>query len=231
MLLACDFPPVHPMFANHAVARYDDDRSPIDSLTSGQQIDEVRIGRTKYQFRVATRGFFLPAGPTSTGEFYVDGFSPDIVGRGQSPSAARKNWEEEFHQDFQRLYAMRGWEMNSTDKRRWQRINEWIDVDLYRNTTLIVAREIGRITRLSPHKRLIQWIDGRKERFEFGKVPGPFAAYELGTWFEAQVQRDGLSGRLRSILSSQKIDSLDALPANGHTQNHGQVDELAQATL
>lgn len=235
MLLAYAIPPDQPMFANHALmAMVAETSSPISSLTSGVPIDSVSIGKTKYQFRVPSLGYFLPMGSPNSPAFFVNAFGSDFVGHGASPSDAKRSWEEEFHREFQRLFAMRDWEMDASDRRRWERIQNWIDVELYRSTTPLVGREIGQILSTDPGRRKIQWVDGRREAFDLEIVPGHFVAIRPGMWFEAQVERDAVSGQLRQILSSQRIESLDHYTPNALKEQHeayGKTDQLPDAML
>ena len=223
MILAMNAQPTHPNYSRQSVTLAESDSCGGSlggfSVASGISIEEIRIGHTVYPLRSPTRAFYFPVRATALGKFLVEGFSPKFSGEGTSLVTARTDWEENVHLAFQRLYAMRNFEMTEADRENWTFLTERIDVDLYRNMTPLVGREIGKVISAESGRHRIRWVDGSPEVFTLGQVPGSFAAYKAGAWFEAQVVRDRQSGRLVEILSAQRITSLDGItPA--------EVDEL-----
>jgi len=129
------------------------------------------------------------------------------VGRGASPELARQEWKRCFHAEFQRLYAMRPFEMAEDDRSKWQSLVNLVDVVDYRMSTPTTLQEIGCVRH--PHASYpsqMCWIDGREERFDLDQVPSQMAGFKPGQWVEAAVERDA-AGRLLRILHVQKIST------------------------
>lgn len=130
-------------------------------------------------------------------------------GRGETPALARQEWACLLHADFQRLYAMRPFEMSEADLRRWQSLLRIIDVSQYRESTPVSLREIGQVrwdTRPYPYK--IQWIDGRYDLIELNLVPPELAGCKPGQWVEADVRRHPRTGCLVQIDHVQRIATI-----------------------
>jgi hypothetical protein len=215
MILAISSEPVPSDYAprpvTHAISNLRDGSLGGFSVASEILIEEIRIGTTVYALRVPTRGYFLPPRATRGGKFWVDGFSPKFAGAGETVLTARTDWEETVHLEFQQLYAMREFEMGDADRETWGLLAERIDVELYREMTPLIGREIGKVIAATPGRRRIQWLDGMSDDYTLSQVPGAFAAYKAGAWFEAQVVRNPLDGRFMEILSAQRITSLDSI--------------------
>jgi hypothetical protein len=215
MILAISAQPTPPDYAREPVTQVMPD-SQLSSLggfsvASEILIEAIRIGQTVYPLSAPTRGFFVPPRPTGGGKFWVDGFSPRFAGGGETLLTARTDWEENVHLEFQRLYAMRDFEMTEADRDSWALLAGRIDVDLYREMTPLIGREIGKVVAATPGRRRLQWLDGTSDEFTLSQVPGAFAAYRPGSWFEAQVVRNPQTGRFMEILSAQRITSLDGI--------------------
>jgi hypothetical protein len=200
-----------PRSVTHAIPNLRESSLGGFSVASEILIEEIRVGPTVYPLGAPTRGYFLPPRATCGGKFWVDGFSPKFAGEGETVLTARTDWEENVHSEFQRLYAMRDFEMSDADRETWGLLAERIDVELYREMTPLIGREIGKVMAATPGRRRIQWLDGMSDDFTLSQVPGAFAAYKAGSWFEAQVVRNPLNGRFMEILSAQRITSLDAI--------------------
>jgi hypothetical protein len=130
-------------------------------------------------------------------------------GRGGTPDLARQEWGRLLHADFQRLYAMRPFEMSEDDVRRWQSLLRIIDVSQYRESTPVSLREIGQVrwdAMSYPHR--ILWIDGRKDLIDLHLAPPELAGCKSGQWVEADVRRHPRTGRLVQIDHVHRIATI-----------------------
>lgn len=177
------------------------------SGTTSPPITDVRVGDTCYRLRFAVVGSWFP-GESECGEFWVHGFSPRFVGRGVVMDAARDDWCYQVHETFQVLYGKRAFEMSEDELSTWRLLESMINVVAYRNSTPLTLREVGWVSGARPEPWRITWSDGRNERVDLEKMPGPFAAYKPGQWFEAVVERDSVTGRLLRVVSAQRVPTM-----------------------
>jgi hypothetical protein len=169
------------------------------------------VGETTYRLRRPVQGFCVPVEGVPW-EFWVEGFSPLFVGRGAHPESAYGDWRDQVHEAFQELYGKRPFEMTTDERDRWDVLEDLIDVVGYQNETPVRVRQIGQVTQARPLPRQITWVDGAKENnIELALMPGEFAAYKPGQWFEAVVERDPLTWRLRRVLHVQRTPSVNPL--------------------
>lgn len=170
-------------------------------------VSEIRVGEANYRMRRPVQGYFTRQADGSC-EFWVDGFSPSFVGYGDKAAEAYRDWRDTVHEAFQNLHGMRPFEMDADERQQWDVLEEMIDVIGYRNETPIVLRQIGHVSQARPRPRQITWVDGRRETVRFEAMPPEFAGYKPGQYFEADVERDPLTGRLRCVRHVQKISSV-----------------------
>jgi hypothetical protein len=136
--------------------------------------------------------------------------------------AARDDWLYQVHETFQDLYGKRAFEMSEAELNTWGLLEDMIDVVGYRNSTPLILREVGWVSRARPEPNRIRWIDGRQESVDLESMPGAFAAYKPGQWFEAVVERDSLTGRLLQVVSVQRIPAM-------HPMSEGRLSEFLQS--
>jgi hypothetical protein len=184
-------------------------------------LSEVRIGETFYRLREPVRGEFLPC-DDGTCEFWVDGFSPEFVGRGARADDAFRDWRDQVHEVFQDLYGKRPFEMSPEESQRWQVLEDTLDVVGYRNETPVVVREMGEVIQVRPQPRRIRWINGRTESVTLDNMPGEFASYKPGQPFEADVERDPLTWRLLKVRFIRRITAI-------HPMARGELEKFWQS--
>jgi hypothetical protein len=141
------------------------------------------------------------------------------VGHGDTPFAAHREWEDRVHAEFQRLYAMRPFEMEQDEKSKWQLLLSIIDVHQYRENTPLELRQIGQVRwGRFPYPKRVIWIDGREDQISLDRVPGEVAGYKTGQWFEADVKRDPKDNRLIEITHAARMSHMRRL-------GQGEVDQ------
>jgi len=175
-------------------------------------LSEIQIGETCYRLRDSIRGKFLPA-DEGTCVFWVKGFSPQFMGKGSRAHDAYRDWRDQVHEAFQELYGKRSFEMTEEELARWQILEDMIDVVGYHNETPIVVRQIGQVMQARPLPRRIKWIDGTTEPINLEDMPGEFARYKPGQPFEADVERDPVTWKIRKVRFVRRIGSVPALAA------------------
>lgn len=175
-------------------------------------VSAILVGEANYRLRQPVRGHFLRVDGIAC-EFWVDGFSPCFVGRGVKTREAYLDWRDQVHETFQELYGKRPFEMTSEERERWHVLEHMIDVVSYRNETPIVVRQIGQVTQARPLPRQITWVDGRKDGVHLDLMPPEFAGYKPGQPFEADVERDPLTWKLRKVRHVQRISTIHPLSA------------------
>ncbi|MBN2291015.1 MAG: hypothetical protein JXM70_01240 [Pirellulales bacterium] len=170
-------------------------------------VRNISVGEAKYRLRSPVRGYFMRLHDGSW-EFLVDGFSPTFVGHGNRADEAYQDWRDFVHVKFQDLNGKRPFEMDEKEQRQWRVLENMIDIVGYRNETPVVVRQIGKVTKARPLPQGITWVDGRSEMVRFDVMPPEFASYKSGQYFEADVERDPLTDKLRRVRYIQKISSV-----------------------
>ena len=192
-----------------------DDFAGARDITRASIVGELVFGKTVYPLRRAVEGRFRPASDDQRSTFYVDAFGSEFLGYGSNMDEAAHDWREQVHCRFQELVAKRPFEMSAAEKTTWQRLKTVIDVAVYRNTTPLTVRQIGKVAaRARPRPEFIEWEDGQKDRVRLERMPAEFAAYKPGQPFEAVVERDPVDFRLRKILYVRRISSSPRLSTN-----------------
>ncbi|MBM4094906.1 MAG: hypothetical protein FJ276_36675 [Planctomycetes bacterium] len=162
------------------------------------------------------RGEFLPAND-GTCEFWVEGFSPEFAGKGLHAHEAYRDWRDQVHEAFQDLYGKRPFEMSEEGLDRWQILEDMFDVVGYRNEASVTVRQVGQVTQARPLPRRITWVDGTSEFVNLDDMPGEFASYKPGQPFEADVERDPLTWKIRTVRFVRRIRAIQPM-ADGELQ-------------
>jgi hypothetical protein len=174
-------------------------------------VNGFSVGDATYRLRRPVQGYFMRQADGSC-LFLVDGFNPTFVGKGERARDAYDNWRDLLHEVFQTLYGKRQFEMTDEERDQWSVLDGMIDVVSYRNETPLVVRQVGCVSGHRTGQPMeITWVDGRKERVCFSQMPPEFAGYQVGQYFEADVEREPLSGRLNRVRHVQRIHSLRPL--------------------
>lgn len=184
------------------------DRNPHPA--SEVEMRTIEAGEAVYVLKVMRRAFFTPSLVNRVGEFWVDGFSPDFMGRGANFREARKQFEDDVHKEFQRLFALRSWEMLPEDTVRWLRLLQLIDVEEYQARRPILSREIGRVLSVRDGYEKIRWLGRGKERILALKAREMLSHFRPGVWIEAEVLRDAKSGKVKEFSKILAIPSLQS---------------------
>lgn len=182
-------------------------------------LTDIQIGETRYTLRKPVHGEFLPC-DDGTCELWVDGFSPEFVGRGRRAQDAFQDWRDRVHEAFQELYGKRPFEMTPEESDRWELLQDTLDVVGYRNATPVLVREVGAVDKVfqaPPRPRRIRWIDDRTDMVSLDIMPGEFASYKVGQPFEADVERDPLTWKLVKVRSIRRIKTIHPM-AKGELQ-------------
>jgi hypothetical protein len=173
-------------------------------------LSEIRIGETCYRLREPLRGEFLTADDFSC-EFWVDEFSPSFIGKGLRARDAYRDWQDKVHEVFQDLYGKRPFEMDTKDLENWQILENTIDIVGYRNEAPILIRQIGKVYSARPSPRRIMWIDGNSEGVNLADWPSEFASYKPGQPFEADVEHDPLTWKMRKVRFVRRIGPVQSM--------------------
>ncbi len=187
-------------------------RSGAGFLPGGSMpLSQIQVGEALYHLRRPVQGMPILVGRAEW-EFWVEGFSPLFVGRGTHAEAAYRDWCDQVHEAFQDLYRQRPFDMAPDDLKKWDVLQDLIDVAAYQNEAPVLVRQLGQITQARPKPRQITWADGSKENnIDLRLLPEEFAGYKPGQWFEAIVERDPITWRLRRVRFVQRVPSLNPL--------------------
>lgn len=181
------------------------------SATGGEMLDKIRFEDTTYRCPNLVRLHYQFDG--QVWNCWAREIAGVCIGEGYTPKLARDDWYQRFHAEFQRLFAMRPFEMTSDDSRNWETILSVVDVVEYRQNKPLSVREIGcvRFPR-TPYPSQMNWIDGRKEAFSLHQVPAELAGCKPGQWVDAIIEREPRTGKLLRVVHIQRISS--PLPEN-----------------
>ena len=142
MPLIYDANSITPMYAQ--VTEFASDRAARDSNpsayeTSRHTFSQVKFGNVVYPLRRPLSAMYL----RSKEELLVDGLSPDLMGHGESASKAIEDFALNFHQCIQSLIFKRDFELTGEERILWQKINNTVDVTVFRNRTPLVVQHYG----------------------------------------------------------------------------------------
>ena len=173
-----------------------------------REIRAFHIGRASYQLRTPLLAAFYPRIDGEVGRMNVAPSWLSIVGSGRTLDEAWQDWANRFHVRFQTLLAKRPWEMDANEKSEWEKIEQMVDVPAYRRETPYVVRQIGWLTRRRPIPDHIRWENGRQERVDLMQMPPEFAALHEEDRFEAEVERQAVTGRLIRAVVVRRLPPL-----------------------
>lgn len=181
-------------------------------------VRQVQVGESLYLLRRHIEGQFLPDGQAGW-EFHAEELAPQLVGKGETQEAALEDWQKQVHVTFQRLYRKVAFEMSDPERALWAAVEQAIDLEGYEARTPLVLRQIGQLVQVYPSPYKVRWTDNRAEIVDLSAMPGDFAGFPQGQWFEAITERDRRTGRLLRVrhvqptgplrrLSGQELDDL-----------------------
>lgn len=189
-------------------------------------LSQIQIGETTYRLRQPVQGEFV-SNRGASWEFWVERFSPAFMGQGPSAEAAYEDWRDQVHESFQDLYRKRPFEMTKEERWKWGVLEDLIDVVSYQNEAPVLVRQFGQITQARPLPRQITWVDGSKESaIDLDLMPAEFAGYKPGQWFEAIVERDRLTWRLRRVRYVHRTPSLRTMSQTVLSQYWSSLDTI-----
>ena len=179
-----------------------------------EQIDQVVFGANAYPMR-ATVSARANAHSSHAWTYSVDDFSPRFVGKGETFALARRDWQEQVHRRFQQLVRKRPFRMSEDEKADWAVLSELIDVEHYRKTTPIKQQETGRISTLQSGVCEITWLGSDAvETVNLENASPEFAAFAVGQWFEALVERNREDYSLSKVIHAQAIEPIKEMTDN-----------------
>ncbi len=189
--------------------------------SSRYELPEIVYGYTHYPLKRILRATYL----RSREEFLVEGLSPEIVGRGNSAEDARDDFCLNFHSLFQELIYKRPFEMTATDSTNWKKIQDVVDVTVYRNRTPLVAEQYGVVSYgKTARPCMIKWDNGFTETVDIRNVNSPdFVRYLPGQPIKAIVRRNPMT---RELIDIPYIQKAAALPTNADLVDCGFVEKV-----
>jgi len=189
--------------------------------TSRVELPELQVGSIKYPLRGKLSGRYIRA----LGELFVDGVSPVFVGKGSSEQEAIDDFSLRVHADFQDLLYKRPFEMDTDELSKWQKINEIIDVTVYRNITPVVVRQFGVVQFGSlPYPSQIRWDNDHVESVHPAQVDSPdFITFKPGQPIEAFVVRNSLT---RELIRISNITRTRSLRTSGEIKKSGLAERI-----
>ena len=146
-----------------------------------------------------------------TWESCAEGLGIGFIGRGRTRQEAASDWREQVHVAFQRLYRKMAFEMSPDEQIQWDALEKAIDVAAYRASRPLVLRQIGQVSRVRPNPSEIVWFDRTVEEIPLVELPADFARLESGQWFEAIVERDRATGRLKKMRYVHPIQAVEPM--------------------
>lgn len=179
-----------------------------------REIRAFHVGMASYQLRTPLLVTFYPRIDGEVGRLNITPSWLPIAGTGRILDEAWKDWAGQFHVCFQTLLAKRPWEMDADEKSEWEKIEQMVDIPAYRSRTPYVVRQIGWLTRRRPIPDRIRWEDGRRERVDLMQMPPEFAALHEGDRFEAEVERNSVTGCLIRAVVVRRLPALRGASAD-----------------
>ncbi len=135
--------------------------------TSVCWMSEVSFGTFVYPAKSPLRGYFIRA----KAEFVVDGLSPDFVGAGEDVDTAREDFCKKMHAGIQELIYKRPFELNDVELERWRKINDAIDITVFKNSTPLVVQQYGIVSHgMRSYPCKIKWDNGYTESIDLRMV-------------------------------------------------------------
>lgn len=197
-----------------------------DAASDLPPMEMIRVGKTKYRLvrpvrpisSMTARGWTCWSRPLGA----------KYQGLGSSPLRALEAWQGNVHAAFQKLYAMRQFEMTDEERQDWARLIQIIDVAEYRDRAPLIMRAIGRVRywKGTPNPSAIEWIDGRRDRIPaWDKVPADFATLKPGAWIDAVVHRHPKTNVLLRIIDARRIATVPVMSPDAAKTFHESLPE------
>jgi hypothetical protein len=101
--------------------------------------------------------------------------------------------------------------MSPDEQIQWDVLEKAIDVAAYRASRPLVLRQIGQVSRVRPDPSVIAWFDRTVEEIPLVELPADFARLESGQWFEAIVERNRATGRLKKIRHVHPVQEVEPM--------------------
>jgi hypothetical protein len=188
------------------------DSATVEVVKSRKEpIETIQVGNTEYKLRKPSSTDAMPVAD-GTWEFRVDAIGQRFVGRGTTISEARNDFRLLIHSTFQSLVRIRPFRMTEEQIADWKALDIAIDVEEYWRTVPIALREVGFVSSSRRGNWQVTWLDGRLiEEVNANQVPDEFFSYVENQWFEAIVERDPGSRKLRRLIYVQQVDPVRQL--------------------
>ena len=168
------------------------------------QLSRIVVGDVVYPIRRTLLGRYY----RSLEQFLVDGWSPAVIGRGESESIAIKDFELSIHSLVQELLAKRPFEFSENDRQALAQVERYIDLTVFRNTHPIRTRQFGIVSKVRPYPTEIKWENGALDSVSLDRVANAeFVTFKAGQPLEAIVERDPRTFRLMRIVHVAKRSS------------------------
>jgi hypothetical protein len=150
---------------------------------------------------------------TEAWQFIVEGFPFNFAGHGFTQEHAKRDFERKVHVAFQKLFRKRPFQMTTSEHEDWAVLEKYIDIAAYKRATPVIFRETGCVQRVLNSGFIeVKWLNERVEQFSLETSPPEFAAYEVGQWFEAYVERkSGLRGDLLRLSNPVPIEPIEKM--------------------
>ena len=209
------------------VAEFDSNREEVRGSNSGAfetsriSASDIRFGNVVYPLRSLLSGMYLRARE----ELTIDGLSPEFVGRGESAAEALADFSFQFHKRVQALIYKRDFEFTEEEKQTWKKINDVVDITVFKNRTPLVVQQCGVVSHgMVSYPCKIKWDNGYTEQIDLRLVnSSDFVNYGPGQSVRAIVRRHPLT---REIIDIPFIEKIRSLPSAKEMEESGFVDEV-----
>lgn len=187
-------------------------------IERSERVKGLDIGPVCYQLRNPLKAYIAPSSDHEW-EYSLNRFSPRFVGKGASIAGAQRDFLNTVHSSFQSLVQKRPFEMDDEQKADWEVLEALIDIDQYWDSVPVTLLEIGAVSAETSGGWEIVWLDGeRTELVTIERTPPEFAAFGVGDWFEALVERQPKTYQLRKLRYVRTIDAIRELTADEFRQ-------------
>ena len=182
-----------------------------ESFTSSEVIalQEFNIGSYIYPFKTKLELVYWCENQVPDRWYCKDRegwFSDYIIGSGNSLASALANWKQKFHDEFQRLFGLRPFELPVEDRNRLKTFKKYIDLRSHRDRTPMTIRRYGTILETANGRPTrIEWESGQIDVIAPDSAPIDFLNYKQGQKFCAVSEVDFNTYDLRKILNSSPI--------------------------
>lgn len=166
-------------------------------------LEQVRYGRVHYRLRRPLVGEFRDFGGAV--EFHVNDFV-SIIGRAIDHQEAVHDFQRRVHVRLQSLLAKFDGAWTNEDRRDWEVLQAYIDLDSYLRDRSIETHKRGEVLEAEGDFWRVRWLDGETEEVDLRELPDDFAAFEPGDHFEAFVSVDPATNRLAHMYTAHPVE-------------------------